>query len=352
MGHHVIKIFMSSPSDVSQERDALTYLADEINDVLEYLGPTERRLRLQVLRYETDTYPDYGSPQEVVNRQMPDDYHIFLGVMWARCGTPTRNADSGTIEEFDRARKRRERTGLPKIMFYFCDEAIRIPDLEGVDQLAKTVKFRESLASQGLTSTFATHDEFRHVVRGGLLRAIRDIRSNDECLRKIAEAPAESLVTIPERQTILGLAAEYDDIRRRFPSSSARTRRMTAVFSRMTANAASVRGMTTELKQSPRAGERLAAIAILSMFPDVKHLDWLAERLDPDLETPFVGYQSASALLHAVRSLERSDCGELRVAIEKATRLAEGNPRDPDRLNVLAMATTELTQKCEGVGER
>ena len=29
-------------------------------------------------------------------------------------------------------------------MFYFCDEAIRIPDLEGVDQLAKAVKFRES----------------------------------------------------------------------------------------------------------------------------------------------------------------------------------------------------------------
>ncbi len=53
MGHHGIKIFMSSPSDDSEERKAVARLVDEVNDVLEYLGPTDRALRLEVLKNAT-----------------------------------------------------------------------------------------------------------------------------------------------------------------------------------------------------------------------------------------------------------------------------------------------------------
>ena len=207
MGHRIIKIFMSSPSDVRAEWATVSNLVDEINDMREYLGPKDKPLRLQLLRYETDTYPDYGQPQEVVNRQMPDDHHIFLGVMWARCGTPTRNAESGTIEEFEEARGRRERSMLPKLMFYFCDQPIAIPDLDGIRQIEKVVAFRERLASEGLTARYATHGEFRDVVRGHLLRAVHDILNNEKCLEQVGEASAATAVSEFDRRAILALSA-------------------------------------------------------------------------------------------------------------------------------------------------
>jgi hypothetical protein len=40
-------------------------LVAEINDVLAYLVP-EKSLKLELIRYEVDTHPDYGAPQEVI----------------------------------------------------------------------------------------------------------------------------------------------------------------------------------------------------------------------------------------------------------------------------------------------
>lgn len=346
MGHHLIRIFMSSPSDVRTERDTVSNLVEEINDMLEYLGPKDKPLRLQLLRYETDTYPDYGQPQEVVNRQMPNDYHIFVGVMWARCGTPTGSADSGTIEEFERARERRQQSTLPKLMFYFCDQPISIPGLDGVRQLEKVVSFREELASQGLTARYATHAEFREVVRGHLLHAIHDILYNEECLEQIGEASATAAVSESDRRAMLALSAEYEKIRQEMPVGGERTQRMTAVASKMTARAASVRSMLRELQDSTWAGERLAAIAILQMFPEAEALGWLAERLDPDLERLFIGYQASVALLQAVRGLPSGACRALDEAINTAMRLAEKVTDDKPRLDVLKSAQKELQRKC------
>src|SRR5579863_4180980 len=146
----LIKIFLASPSDVQSERDALSGLVREINDVLAFLVP-DRELRLELLRYETHTYPDVGQAQDVINQQIPLDYDIFIGVMWKRCGTPTASSQSGTIEEFQRALARREQTGRPTIMFYFCEESVPFPRSDELEQLAKVVRFREELASKGYT---------------------------------------------------------------------------------------------------------------------------------------------------------------------------------------------------------
>src|SRR5215471_12877404 len=111
-----LKVFLASPSDVVEERGALARLIRDINDVLAFLAP-EKHLKLELVRYETHTFPDLGQPQEVINRQIPMDYDIFVGVMWSRCGTPTATAPSGTVEEFRRAYEHRKKGHLPRIMF-------------------------------------------------------------------------------------------------------------------------------------------------------------------------------------------------------------------------------------------
>ncbi len=344
-----LKVFLASPSDVREERTALARLVRDINDVLAFLAP-EKHLILELVRYETHTFPDLGQPQEVINRQIPLDYDIFVGVMWSRCGTPTKTAGSGTIEEFRRASERRKQGHLPRIMFYFCDQPIPIPDKEGLQQLAGVVEFRAELEKLGLTASYPSHAEFSEYVRGGLLRAIRDTlleesRGAAEPIHTLLQPPA--VLDTDAQIAIQKLAADYEELRRDLPAGRIRTQRMTAVFSEMKTKAGGVQTMLETFEQSRSAGIRLAAVAILQMFPNAQHLDWLAERLDnPSVEKPFVGYQAAVALLEAARALPVEECGRLKTALDRALTLAEKLPSDPDRIFVLKNAESEFQRRC------
>ena len=184
-------------------------------------------------------------------------------------------------------------------------------------------------------------------MRGGLLLAVRDIlvaKSDAEAI-ELNRAVIEP-VNAADQKEILDLATEYDRLRREMPGGSGRTRRMTSLVSAMKAKAASVRSLLPQLQQSSSAGQRLAAIAILQMFPTVEELGWLAQCLDPDRERPFVGYQAAVALLQAVRSLPAGECAQLRPAVAEAMQLAERLTTDPPRIYVLRTAQDELDQKC------
>ena len=342
----LLSVFVASPDDVAEERNALGKLLADINDVLTYLVP-EKRLTLELVRYETHSYPDIGAPQEVINREIPVSYDIFVGIMWKRVGTPTATAPSGTIEEFNRACERRKQGALPRIMFYFCDQPIPVPTLTEMQQLTDVVKFRSQLASQGLTVSYPSHAEFGEHVRGGLLRAIRDI------LSETAASPLSVTATLMRtsadasgRDAAGQLAKEYDQIRRDMTSGDERTRRMEGVFSRMKIEAPKLQGLISSFQQSSSAGERLMGIAILNMFPEADHLDWLAERMDPQQERPFVSYHAAVALLDAVTNLPTENCAKLRAALGKAKVLALRLKGDSDRVTVLRRAEQEFEQKC------
>jgi hypothetical protein len=113
----VLQIFVASPGDLSDERRALDDVVGELNATWERtLG-----IRLDLWRWETCGYPGVSSdPQAVINVEVPLDYDIFVGLMWARFGTATPRAGSGTEEEFLAAKARHE--GNPSsvhIMFYF-----------------------------------------------------------------------------------------------------------------------------------------------------------------------------------------------------------------------------------------
>lgn len=339
-----LKIFVASPADVAEERATLVKLVADINDVLAYLAP-EKQLSLELVRYETHSYPDIGRPQDVINREIPVDYDIFVGIMWKRVGTPTATEPSGTIEEFRRASKRRETNSLPRIMFYFCDQPIPMPTSEDLKQLVDVIKFREELQALGLTSTYPTHAEFGEHVRGGLLRAIRDIlrdRGHEVSLEPAVATP----VTAASLEEAQRLADEYEQTRRNMPKGDERTRVLEGIFGRMKAMAPRVRGAFSEFKESSSPGKRLMAVAILNMFPSVDQLDWLATRLDPECERPFVQYYSAVALLEASMSLPASECAALTAAVAKAKRLIGTLEPDSDRGRVLDRAEQELARKC------
>lgn len=139
-------MFIASPGDVSDERDAASLVVSELNRTV---GKREA-LHLEDVRWETHAWPDVGSDaQDVINREI-GEYDVFCGMMWRRFGTPTRRSSSGTAEEFERAYAYFVAYRRPKIMFYFKREPFYETSLHQLAQFRKVLAFRQKLQKQGV----------------------------------------------------------------------------------------------------------------------------------------------------------------------------------------------------------
>src|SRR6476620_7796317 len=137
----VVRIFLSHPSDVDVERTQLADLVRDINETVQYLAPSQD-VRFELVQHETHAFPDVGVPQDVIDRQIPVDYDLYVGIMWKRSGTPTSGAIGGTVHEFEQALQHRTEHGWPLIMFFFCDEKIDFPQRDDeIDQLRGVLTF-------------------------------------------------------------------------------------------------------------------------------------------------------------------------------------------------------------------
>ena len=159
----VFVVFVASPSDMEPERDVLEEVIRELN----LTWSRTLGIRLDLVRWETHGYPGFGAdPQDVLNRELPDDIDIFIGLMWGRYGTPTSKAGSGTEEEFKRALDRFQQDSASiRIMIYFKDAPLA-PSQIDLDQLARVQRFRSSLDDEGgLYWNFGEIDEFEKLIR-------------------------------------------------------------------------------------------------------------------------------------------------------------------------------------------
>ncbi len=141
----IYKCFIASPSDTQKERDICEKVFQEINKTQgEQLG-----FRIESKKWENDARPSFGeSSQDVINDQLLNDFQLFIGIMFTKFGTPTKNANSGTEEEFYLAYEKYDEKGDVEIMFYFNDEPIN-PHSIDLEQFNKVKEFRELISDCG-----------------------------------------------------------------------------------------------------------------------------------------------------------------------------------------------------------
>lgn len=163
-----LSIFLASPSDVDEERECLDEAIEDFNKT----WPPHLKIRFELLR-GIDAIPSLGEegPQSVINSQIPD-YDLFIGIMWHRFGTPTRDAGSGTEEEFLSAKKRYdENPDSVHIMFYFKEAPLPVPlSLIDTAQIERVQKFKSSLGKDALYGEFQTPENFKALITNHLLR--------------------------------------------------------------------------------------------------------------------------------------------------------------------------------------
>lgn len=167
-----LRIFIASPSDVSQERDIVSVVVQELRRTIGDI----RGVELDAIRWETHARPDVGDDaQDVINSQI-GEYDVLVGVMWKRFGTPTKRSKSGTGEEFERAYDYFTKYGRPKIMFYFRTTPFYPEDEKELSQMRKVLRFRKKLEKLGVL--FWEYDkplDFERDVREHLIRQILEL---------------------------------------------------------------------------------------------------------------------------------------------------------------------------------
>ncbi|SJK83820.1 DUF4062 domain-containing protein [Halomonas elongata] len=243
---HVLTVFVASPSDVEAERGRLEDVIRELN----ITWSRELGIRLDLVRWETHAYPGFGvDAQDLVNEQIPEDYDLFVGIMWCRYGTPTGRAGSGTVEEFERAKSRYDTDkSSVNLMVYFKDEPIPPSHLDP-DQLVKVNAFKNSLGAEGgLYWKFAGIDQFEKLIRLHLTRQVQAFKSQSTLAARDEATSNEKEVAAIEYDDagILDLMEGFQD---KFLELTEITKRIAASIEEL---GAKITERTAEIKDLPR----------------------------------------------------------------------------------------------------
>lgn len=171
-------IFVSSPSDLSEERAALEEVVKELN--LTY--GNANNCVIELLKWETHSAPGISKShtQDIINNDIGDDYDIFLGLLWKRFGTPTKNADSGTEEEFNKALTRFQEGNLqPQILFYFKNSVPNSLNDIDPEQFLKVNQFKKSIPKDMMLYwEFDTVENLQNFLRLHIPKRIESIANN------------------------------------------------------------------------------------------------------------------------------------------------------------------------------
>jgi hypothetical protein len=169
----IFKCFIGSPGDTIKERQYCKEVFCEINKTI----GEKFNFRIESLMWEDDSRPSFGNDsQEVINRQLLlKDYNIFIGIMWARFGTPTLRAESGTIEEFEDAYQKYIDKNELEICMYFNKQDIPQEKIN-LEQVSKVFQFKDRVSSLGgLFYEYNGADNFKDKLRTHLTKYFLEI---------------------------------------------------------------------------------------------------------------------------------------------------------------------------------
>ena len=141
-------VFVSCPKDVNQQR---TIVEKVCNRLTKDLGPLHN-IELKCVHWQKEVVPVITGEdaQTVIDKQIGQNYDIYLGIMWSRLGNKRSNGLTPTEGEFEDALKRRKNTGSPVIQFYFKNIPYSPKDDVEKQQLSEVERFQRRAGERGV----------------------------------------------------------------------------------------------------------------------------------------------------------------------------------------------------------
>jgi hypothetical protein len=167
---NVLNVFLASPGDVVDERHSARHIVDTINRIYS----RDLGWHVELLGWE-DMLPGTGRPQEIINADV-DACNLFVGIVWARWGSPTGKFDSGFEEEFERARARNKKDGAPEIWLFFKQvDSDRLRDPGPQLQRVQSFRAEQTARREVLYKEFTDDNEWRELFHEALSRYLLKI---------------------------------------------------------------------------------------------------------------------------------------------------------------------------------
>ena len=181
-----IRVFVASPGDVHAERAKVRGVIERVNE----RHALHEGMLLDPWLWELDALPGIGRVQGQIDRYL-DDAVIVVLILWNRLGTPTGDAASGTVEEFERAVERFHKTGWPRILVYYCGRKSTLETESDIAQRGLVLKFRND-HKDILPASYDTPEEFAEKLETHL----------DQLVDEIADIPAGAQTTRRYRKVL------------------------------------------------------------------------------------------------------------------------------------------------------
>lgn len=180
------RCLLISPSDVSEERDALTDLVNKWNAQI----GAGLYARVELVRWESHATPDMSdTPQNIINAQLVEDCDFGIAVFWSRLGTPTASHPSGSVEEIYKLIHKGAR-----VLVYFCDRPVPQSALHD-KQFGRLQEIRSGFQEQGLLATYTDVTSLREQVQLHLTNFMTQLLAKDRGASNYL--PASGTMTAP-----------------------------------------------------------------------------------------------------------------------------------------------------------
>lgn len=165
----VLNVLIASPSDVPEEREAITESLYEWNA----LNSQETGFVLLPVKWESHSAPTMGDrPQGIINNQVVRNCDMLIGAFWTRLGSPTGVEESGTVEEIKWFLKQQK-----PVMLYYSKKQVDL-DLIDTQQLEKLKDFKKSIRDKGIQEQYNTADELKMKLSRQLTIVLREVSVN------------------------------------------------------------------------------------------------------------------------------------------------------------------------------
>jgi hypothetical protein len=158
------RALIASPSDTREERLLIPTVLHEWNT----LHTAAYGVVFLPNTWEIHSSPELGDrPQAIINRQVVDTCDLLIGAFWTRLGTPTGEADSGTIEEIERCAG----AGKPVLLYF---RSSPIPQSADLEQFQRVQDFKSRMFARGLVDSYESPADLREKLLRHLLAKTRE----------------------------------------------------------------------------------------------------------------------------------------------------------------------------------
>ena len=152
-------VFISCPDDVKREKK----IAEEVcRQLTKTLGPS-KGIKIIPVQWEKDVVPVITGEgaQAEIDKQIGQNYDIYIGIMWKRFGNKQQNGLTPTEHEFNKALERRKNTGKPVVQFHFKLEPYCPQNEYEKSQIAEVERFKQKIRDLGLYGSFESGEDLR-----------------------------------------------------------------------------------------------------------------------------------------------------------------------------------------------